>query len=267
MPQGTEIEVKNGKKVVYKLSLTGKLIDDALAEIEKENPKLKNVLSKNYTSLQIAHSSLVGLINLIAKIPFRHNDLDAKDILGHVYEYFLGQFALAEGKKSGQYYTPKSIANLIVEMLEPYKGRVYDPAMGSGGLPAGLFFGTGIPAALLVFRKDKKKRNVIFIDASREFVDANSRSYLGEDHIAKIVKIYKKRKNVDKYAYIAKFAETDEKDFNLNIPRYVDTFEEEEEIDVRTVQKEIDGLEKTKRGKMQQLLTGKTRVKLPKGAV
>lgn len=112
------------------------------------------------------------------------------------------------------------------------------------GLPAGLFFGTGIPAAILVFRKDKKKRNVMFIDASREFVDAKNRSYLGDEHIAKITHTYKKRKNVDKYAYVADFAEIEENDFNLNIPRYVDTFEEEEEIDVKAVQKEIDGLEK-----------------------
>jgi type I restriction enzyme M protein len=133
LPQGTEIEVKNGKKISYKISSTGKLIDDALAEIEKENPKLKNVLNKGYTGLQLSQDSLIGLINLIAEIPFQHEELDAKDILGHVYEYFLGQFALAEGKKGGQYYTPKSIVNLIVEMLEPFKGRVYDPAMGSGG--------------------------------------------------------------------------------------------------------------------------------------
>lgn len=112
------------------------------------------------------------------------------------------------------------------------------------GLPAGLFFGTGIPAAILVFRKDKKKRNVMFIDASRDFVDAKNRSYLGENHIAKIVKTYKKRKSVDKYAHLADLSEIEENDFNLNIPRYVDTFEEEEEIDVRAVQKEIDGLEK-----------------------
>lgn len=112
------------------------------------------------------------------------------------------------------------------------------------GLPAGLFFGTGIPAAILVFRKDKKKRNVMFIDASREFVDAKNRSYLGDEHIAKIVKTYKKRKNVDKYAYVADFAEIEEKDFNLNIPRYVDTLEEVEEIDIRAVQQEINGLEK-----------------------
>lgn len=133
LPAGTEIEVKNGKKINYKIKSLGNLIDDALAEVERENPKLKNVLNKNYTQLQIPQESLIGLINLIATIPFKHEDLDAKDILGHVYEYFLGQFALAEGKKGGQYYTPKSIVSLIVEMLEPYKGRVYDPAMGSGG--------------------------------------------------------------------------------------------------------------------------------------
>lgn len=133
LASGTEITVVNGKKITYKITSIGKLIDDALAEVEKENPKLKGVLNKNYTQLQLPAESLIGLINLIAEIPFQHEDLDAKDILGHVYEYFLGQFALAEGKKGGQYYTPKSIVNLIVEMLEPFKGRVYDPAMGSGG--------------------------------------------------------------------------------------------------------------------------------------
>lgn len=130
---GTEITVKNGTSKQYKITSIGKLIDDALAEVEKENPKLKGVLNKNYTQLQLPFESLLGLINLIAEIPFQHEDLDAKDILGHVYEYFLGQFALAEGKKGGQYYTPKSIVSLVVEMLEPFKGRVYDPAMGSGG--------------------------------------------------------------------------------------------------------------------------------------
>ncbi len=133
LPAGTEITVKNGKISKYKITSTGKLIDDALEAVEKENPKLKNVLNKNYTQLQIDPSNLAGLIDLIATIPFQHADLHAKDILGHVYEYFLGQFALAEGKKGGQYFTPKSIVSLIVEMIEPYQGRVYDPAMGSGG--------------------------------------------------------------------------------------------------------------------------------------
>jgi type I restriction enzyme M protein len=133
LPQGTEIDVKNGKSFKYKISSTGKLIDDALDAIEKENPRLKNVLNKTYTQLQIDPANLSGLIDLIATIPFQHANLHAKDILGHVYEYFLGQFALAEGKKGGQYFTPKSIVSLIVQMLEPYSGRVYDPAMGSGG--------------------------------------------------------------------------------------------------------------------------------------
>jgi type I restriction enzyme M protein len=133
LPAGTEIEVQNGKISKYKITSTGKLIDDALEAVEKENPKLKNVLNKNYTQLQIDPANLAGLIDLIATIPFQHADLHAKDILGHVYEYFLGQFALAEGKKGGQYFTPKSIVSLIVEMIEPYQGRVYDPAMGSGG--------------------------------------------------------------------------------------------------------------------------------------
>ncbi len=133
LPAGTEIEVTNGKKVTYKIASTGKLIDDALDAVEKENPKLKGVLNKAYTQLQIDPSNLSSLIDLIATIPFQHAQLHAKDILGHVYEYFLGQFAIAEGKKGGQYFTPKAIVSLIVEMLEPYAGRVYDPACGSGG--------------------------------------------------------------------------------------------------------------------------------------
>jgi type I restriction enzyme M protein len=91
------------------------------------------VLNKTYTQLQLDPANLSSLIDLIATIPFEHADLHAKDILGHVYEYFLGQFAIAEGKKGGQYFTPKAIVTLIVEMLEPYSGRVYDPACGSGG--------------------------------------------------------------------------------------------------------------------------------------
>lgn len=133
LPLGTEIEVKNGKKSVYKITSIGRLIDDALDVVEKENEKLKGVLNKTYTQLQIEPAKLGELIDLIATIPFKHATLKSKDILGHVYEYFLGQFALAEGKKGGQYYTPKAIVTLIVEMLQPFKGRVYDPAMGSGG--------------------------------------------------------------------------------------------------------------------------------------
>lgn len=123
-----EIELE-GKKI----RSVGQLIDNALEAIERDNPKLKGVLNKRYTQLQIDQAKLGELIDLIATIPFKHASLNSKDILGHVYEYMLGQFALAEGKKGGQFYTPKSIVALIVNMLEPFKGRVYDPAMGSGG--------------------------------------------------------------------------------------------------------------------------------------
>ncbi|MCS6245242.1 MAG: type I restriction-modification system subunit M [Opitutus sp.] len=135
LPAGTEITVSNGKEAKYTIRSVARLIDDALEEVEKENPRLKGIIEKNrYSQLQIEPSKLVGLISeVISSIPFNHASLNAKDILGHVYEYFLGQFALAEGKKGGQYYTPKSIVSVIVEMLEPYQGKVYDPAMGSGG--------------------------------------------------------------------------------------------------------------------------------------
>lgn len=129
---GTRLQVKNGKTWEYEFKGIGRLLDDALEAVEKENAKLKGVLEKDYARKQI-DSALPGLIDLIAEIPFQHETLKAKDILGHVYEYFLGEFAIAEGKKGGQYYTPKSIVTLIVEMLQPYQGRVYDPCCGSGG--------------------------------------------------------------------------------------------------------------------------------------
>ncbi len=110
----------------------GKRIDDAMIALEKENPKLKNVLPKDFTKRQ-NNIRLGELVDLISTIGFNDKKHHSKDILGHVYEYFLGQFASAEGKKGGQFYTPKSVVNLIVECLKPYEGRVYDPAMGSGG--------------------------------------------------------------------------------------------------------------------------------------
>lgn len=122
-----------------RLRSVGWLIDNALEAIEKNNTKLKGVL-QSIGRFQVDDDKLIGLINSFSDTSFtqpKHHGqalkLRSKDILGHVYEYFLGQFALAEGKQGGQYYTPKSIVSLIVEMLEPYKGRVYDPAMGSGG--------------------------------------------------------------------------------------------------------------------------------------
>ena len=127
------------------------------------------------------------------------------------------------------------------------------------GLPPNLFFGTGIPACILVFRRDRGKRtNVLFIDASRDFLQGKNQNQIREDvEVDRIVKVYKKRRSVDKYAYVATLKEINENDFNLNIPRYVDTFEEEEEIDIHEVQKRIDSIEKnlaTTRKKMAAYL-------------
>jgi type I restriction enzyme M protein len=123
-----------------KMRTVGWLIDNAMEAVERENTKLKNVLNKDFARTQIDSNKLADLIAHFSDTKFSQPSyggqalsLKSKDILGHVYEYFLGQFALAEGKKGGQYYTPKSIVTLIVEMLQPFKGRVYDPAMGSGG--------------------------------------------------------------------------------------------------------------------------------------
>jgi len=111
------------------------------------------------------------------------------------------------------------------------------------GLPTNLFYGTGIPAALLLLNKGKRTRDVLFIDASREFDQGTNQNRLREQDIDKIVATFKKFKTVDKYAYRAAAAEIAENDYNLNIPRYVDTFEEEEEIDIAAVQREIDEIE------------------------
>lgn len=111
------------------------------------------------------------------------------------------------------------------------------------GLPPNLFFGTTIPAVILLFNKGKKTKDVLFIDASREFLDGKNQNYLRPEDIEKIVKTHKTFKTVEKYAYRATFEEIQENEFNLNIPRYVDTFEEEEEIDIKAVQKEISTLE------------------------
>ena len=106
------------------------------------------------------------------------------------------------------------------------------------GLPEKLFFGTGIPAAILLFKKNKTDDTVLFIDASNEYKSGKNQNQLTEDNIAKIIETYKARESVDKYAYLASFDEIKENDFNLNIPRYVDTFEEEAEIDLVAVRAE-----------------------------
>lgn len=117
-----------------KLPSIGEDLDAAMEAIEKQNPTLKGILPKVFARPNLDKTSLGGLIDLIGNIALGDQEAKSKDLLGRVYEYFLGEFANAEGKKGGQFYTPKSIVELMVQMIEPYKGRVYDPCCGSGGM-------------------------------------------------------------------------------------------------------------------------------------
>jgi len=112
----------------------GKFVDAAMDAIERENPSLKGVLPKVFARQNLDPTSLGGLIDLVGNIALGDAKTRSADVLGHVFEYFLGEFALAEGKQGGQFYTPRSIVELLVSMLEPYKGRVFDPCCGSGGM-------------------------------------------------------------------------------------------------------------------------------------
>lgn len=117
-----------------KMPTIGKDIDDAMDAIEKDNPSLKGVLPKVFAQEKLDKASLGGLIDMISTAVLGTQEAQSKDLLGQVYEYFLGEFALAEGKKGGQFYTPASVVKLLVQMLEPYQGRVFDPCCGSGGM-------------------------------------------------------------------------------------------------------------------------------------
>jgi type I restriction enzyme M protein len=117
-----------------KLPSIGKDIDDAMDAIEKDNPVLKGVLPKDYARPALDKKRLGELIDLLGNVGFNQKGHSSKDLLGRVYEYFLGMFADVEGKRGGQFYTPQSIVKLLVEMLEPYSGRIYDGCCGSGGM-------------------------------------------------------------------------------------------------------------------------------------
>ena len=149
--QGADPEDKNeyvAEKVFYvppsarwtwlqgraKLPSIGKDIDDAMDAIEKDNPSLKGVLPKVFAQEKLDKATVGGLVDMVSTATLGTKEAQSKDLLGRVFEYFLGEFALAEGKKGGQFYTPESVVKLLVEMLEPYEGRVFDPCCGSGGM-------------------------------------------------------------------------------------------------------------------------------------
>jgi len=121
-------------KAQARQSTIGRLVDDAMAGIERDNPALKGVLPKDYARPALDKARLGQLIDMISNIKVGDEEARAKDVLGRVYEYFLSQFASAEGKKGGEFYTPRCVVKLLVEMLEPYRGRVYDPCCGSSGM-------------------------------------------------------------------------------------------------------------------------------------
>ncbi len=112
----------------------GQLVDDAMAAIERDNPALKGVLPNDYARPALDKTRLGQLVDLISNIQVGNKESRSKDILGRVYEYFLSKFASAEGKKGGEFYTPRCVVKLLVEMIEPYRGRVYDPCCGSSGM-------------------------------------------------------------------------------------------------------------------------------------
>jgi type I restriction enzyme M protein len=111
----------------------GALIDQAMIDLEAENPSLKGVLTKNYARPELDQTKLGEVIKLFSDLAFR-DEHHGQDVLGRVYEYFLGQFAIAEGKRGGQFYTAGCVVKLLVEMIQPFKGRVLDPCCGSGGM-------------------------------------------------------------------------------------------------------------------------------------
>lgn len=121
-------------KAQAKQSTIGQLVDDAMSGIERDNPILKDVLPKDYARPALDKQRLGQLIDLISNIKVGDEDAQSKDVLGRIYEYFLSQFASAEGRKGGEFYTPRCVVKLLVEMLEPYRGRVYDPCCGSSGM-------------------------------------------------------------------------------------------------------------------------------------
>ena len=204
----------------------GQTIDRAMTAIERDNPALKDVLPKDYARPALDKLRLGQLIDMIGNIRVGDAEARSRDVLGSVYEYFLSQFASAEGKRGGEIYTPRCIVRLLVEMLKPYRGRVYDPCCGSSGmfvlangsmsssqsgegeirknlveaelvdcmvaLPGQLFYSTQIPACLwFLARGRERRREILFIDARNlgRMVDRTHRE-LTDEEIARIADTY-----------------------------------------------------------------------------
>ena len=223
--------------------------------------------------LQKDSNSIMKFNKLIANPPFSKKKWGYENVQNDTYNRF--HRGLPPKSKGDWAFISHMVESLLPEgtagVVVPHgvlfrggaEGRIREELIKENmvhaviGLPSNLFFGTSIPASLLIFHQNKKKKNILFIDASREFEEGKNQNKLREEDIKKIVEVYKKRKSIDKYAYLANIKEVQKNEYNLNIPRYVDTFEEEEEIDIKAVQKEIEALEKelvTTRKKMNKHL-------------
>lgn len=217
-------------------------------------------------------SVMAKIISALDEIEFGVEDTKI-DILGNAYEYLIGQFAATAGKKAGEFYTPAAPAELLCRLacygLTDVKAAA-DPTCGSGSLLLRLkkyvnvrnYYGQeltsttynlarmnmilrGIPVCVLVLKKNRNANanNILFIDASKDYESGKNQNILRDCDIDKIVETYVKREDVEKYAHVATMEEIVENGFNLNIPRYVDTFEKEEEIDLNAVSAEIKQLQ------------------------
>ncbi|MCB4780972.1 MAG: SAM-dependent methyltransferase, partial [Sulfurovum sp.] len=205
------------------------------------------------------HDHLMKFDVVVANPPFSLDKWGADELADDVYRRF--EYGLPPKSKGDYAFVEHMLASLNAEgrmgVVLPHgvlfrgasEGKIRKAIIDDNlldaviGLPANLFFGTGIPATILIFKKGRENKDVLFIDASREFDKDKNQNSLNENHIKKILQTYHDRKEIEKYAHIASLKEIQENDYNLNIPRYVDTFEEEERVDIEATKQEIEKIE------------------------
>lgn len=209
--------------------------------------------------LHLENERLMKFDAIVSNPPFSLDKWGAEDLKDDIYNRF--EMGLPPKSKGDYAFIEHILASLnengTAGIILPHgvlfrassEGKIRKQIIGNNwldaviGLPENLFFGTGIPACILIFKKNKFDNNVVFIDASKEYEKGKNQNILRKEDINKIVEAYNNRKEIEKYCHIANFEEIKENDFNLNIPRYIDTFEEEEKIDLGAVKKEIAILE------------------------
>ena len=210
--------------------------------------------------LHLENERLMKFDKIVSNPPFSLDKWGAEDLKDDIY----GRFNMGLPPKSkGDYAFISHILALLNEngtagIILPHgvlfraasEGKIRKQIIENNwldavvGLPENLFFGTGIPACILIFKKNKVDNNVVFIDASKEYDKGKNQNNLRNEDINKIVEAYENKKEIERYCYIASFEDIKENDFNLNIPRYIDTFEDEEKVDMKLVSSEIINLEK-----------------------